>query len=86
MQRVLEPLRDNGHVYRGRYEGWYCTPCADFKTAAEIEDGNRCPIHHIELTWEEEENYFFRLSAFQERLENERADCRRRCGAIRVGS
>ncbi len=35
----------------------------------EIDEGNRCPIHHIELTREQEDNWFFRLSAFQERLE-----------------
>ena len=34
---------------RGSYEGWYCPRCADFKTESEIEDGNRCPIHKIEL-------------------------------------
>jgi methionyl-tRNA synthetase len=51
------------------YEGWYCPRCADFKTQSEILEGNRCPIHLIELTWEQEENYFFKLSALQERLE-----------------
>ncbi|HLH14641.1 MAG TPA: class I tRNA ligase family protein, partial [Solirubrobacteraceae bacterium] len=51
-------------------EGWYCPRCADFKAENEIDEGNRCPIHHIELTREQEENYFFRLSAFQQRLED----------------
>ena len=60
-------MRDNGYVYKGTYEGWYCPRCADFKAENEIDEGNRCPIHHIELTREQEENYFFRLSAFQER-------------------
>src|SRR3954470_10431570 len=69
VQEVLQRVHDNGHVYKGMYEGWYCPRCADFKTENEIEDGNRCPIHHIELTREKEENWFFRLSAFQERLE-----------------
>jgi methionyl-tRNA synthetase len=53
----------------GTYEGWYCPRCADFKVENEIEAGNRCPIHHIELTREQEDNYFFRLSTFQEPLE-----------------
>jgi methionyl-tRNA synthetase len=57
-------------VYMGTYEGWYCPRCADFKAENEIDEGNRCPIHHIELTREQEDNYFFRLSAFQERLED----------------
>src|SRR6476661_5166394 len=69
VQEVLSRVRDNGFVYEGTYEGWYCPRCADFKPENEIDEGNRCPIHHIELTREQEDNYFFRLSAFQERLE-----------------
>jgi methionyl-tRNA synthetase len=69
VQKVLSRVRENGFVYEGTYEGWYCPRCADFKADNEIDEGNRCPIHHIELTREQEENYFFKLSAFQERLE-----------------
>jgi methionyl-tRNA synthetase len=69
VQEVLSRVRDNGYVYMGTYEGWYCPRCADFKSENEIDEGNRCPIHHIELTREQEDNYFFKLSAFQERLE-----------------
>jgi methionyl-tRNA synthetase len=56
-------------VYEGTYEGWYCPRCADFKTESELEEGNRCPIHKIELELEREDNWFFRLSDFQEPLE-----------------
>jgi methionyl-tRNA synthetase len=66
---VLAGVREHGFVYEGTYEGWYCPRCADFKAENEIDEGNRCPIHHIELTREQEDNYFFKLSAFQERLE-----------------
>jgi methionyl-tRNA synthetase len=69
VQDVLSRVRENGYVYEGTYEGWYCPRCADFKADNEIDEGNRCPIHHIELTREQEDNYFFKLSAFQERLE-----------------
>jgi methionyl-tRNA synthetase len=69
VQEVLSRVRDNGYVYMGTYEGWYCPRCADFKADNEVEEGNRCPIHHIELTREQEDNYFFKLSSFQERLE-----------------
>ncbi len=69
VSEVLERVKEAGHVYKGLYEGWYCPRCADFKTDTEIAAGNTCPIHHIELTWQREENWFFRLSAFQERLE-----------------
>jgi methionyl-tRNA synthetase len=74
VQNVLQRVYDNGYVYKGQYEGWYCPRCADFKTEQEIVEGNRCPIHGIELIWEQEENYFFKLSAFQERLEQLYAD------------
>jgi methionyl-tRNA synthetase len=69
VQEVLTRVRENGYVYEGTYEGWYCPRCADFKAENEIEEGKRCPIHHIELVREREENYFFKLSAFQEQLE-----------------
>ncbi|MGH2864471.1 MAG: methionine--tRNA ligase [Solirubrobacteraceae bacterium] len=69
VQELLAQVHANGFVYEGTYEGWYCPRCADFKADNEIDEGNRCPIHHIELTREQEENYFFKLSAFQERLE-----------------
>src|SRR5436305_4845586 len=69
VQEVLSRVRDNGFVYEGTYEGWYCPRCADFKAENEIDEGNLCPIHHIELTREQEDNYFFRLSAFQKQLE-----------------
>jgi methionyl-tRNA synthetase len=69
VQEVLTRVRENGYVYEGTYEGWYCPRCADFKAENEVDEGNRCPIHHIELTREQEDSYFFKLSAFQEPLE-----------------
>jgi methionyl-tRNA synthetase len=69
VQEVLQRVHDNGHVYKGMYEGWYCPRCADFKVENEILEGNRCPIHEIPLIREREENWFFRLSTFQEPLE-----------------
>ncbi len=74
VQEVLSRVRDAGHVYKGTYEGWYCPRCADFKADNEVDEGNRCPIHHIELTREQEDNYFFSLSSFQSRLEALYAD------------
>ncbi len=69
VQQVLQRVKDNGFVELGHYEGWYCPRCADFKTEQEMEEGEKCAIHHIVLTRESEENWFFKLSAFQERLE-----------------
>ena len=77
VQEVLTRVHEAGHTYKGMYEGWYCPRCADFKVENEILDGNRCPIHEIPLTREQEENWFFRLSTFQaplERLYTEQPD------------
>ena len=66
---IIQRVYDSGHVYEGTYEGWYCPRCADFKTERELGPGNTCPIHEISLVKETEQNWFFRLSDFQERLE-----------------
>jgi methionyl-tRNA synthetase len=58
-----------GDIYKGTYAGWYCPGDNEFKTEAQIVDGH-CPDHPtLELQWLEEENYFFALSRYQERLE-----------------
>ena len=69
VQQVLERVHENGHTYKGMYEGWYCPRCADFKVENEILEGNLCPIHEIKLELHQEENWFFRLSTFQKPLE-----------------
>ncbi len=69
VQEVLQRVHDKGHTYKGVYEGWYCPRCADFKVENEILEGNLCPIHEIPLERHREENWFFRLSTFQEPLE-----------------
>lgn len=69
VQEIVQRVHDNGFVYEGAYEGWYCERCADFKTEGELGEGDTCPIHKTELVREKEENWFFKLSAFQEDLE-----------------
>ena len=70
VREIMQRVHDNGHVYEGTYEGWYCPRCADFKTETELGEGNTCPIHEIPLARETQENWFFRLSSFQEQLES----------------
>ena len=71
VQEVMQRVHDNGHVYKGNYEGWYCPKCADFKSEAEIGEGNTCLIHiGTPLDREHEENWFFRLSAFEQPLKD----------------
>jgi methionyl-tRNA synthetase len=63
-----------GDVYEGVYSGWFCNGCNEFKTDQQLVDG-RCPDHPtLEPQWLEEANHFFRLSAYQERLERLYAD------------
>ena len=61
---ILQRLWDRGEIYLGKYGGHYCFGCERFYTDKEIVDG-RCPDHQTPLTWLEEENYFFRMSAYQ---------------------
>ena len=69
VQEVLQRVHDNRYTHKGVYEGWYCPRCADFKVENEILEGCLCPIHEIPLERHQEQNWFFRLSAFQEALE-----------------
>ena len=69
VQAVVNKVKENGYVYEGTYEGWYCPRCADFKNENEIGPGETCLIHEIPLDRESEQNWFFRLSAFEEDLE-----------------
>lgn len=65
-QRVWE----QGDIYLGRQQGWYCVSCEEFKEERELLDNHRCPIHtNKEAEWRDEQNYFFRLSAYQNKLE-----------------
>ena len=66
---MVRRAQASGDVYQGVYSGWFCTGCNEFKTDQQLVNG-RCPDHpSLEPLWLEENNYFFRLSAYQERLE-----------------
>jgi methionyl-tRNA synthetase len=67
VQRFWQTLYDKGEVYKDVYEGLYCVGCEAFKTEDELLDG-RCPLHHTEPELVREDNYFFRLSKYAERL------------------
>jgi methionyl-tRNA synthetase len=67
VQKFLSVIYENGYIYKDVYKGLYCVSCEDYYTL-EASDGGRCPIHHSVLTEMEEENWFFRLSAFEDRL------------------
>jgi len=68
VQRFLGRIHDNGYIYKDTYRGLYCVSCERYYAADELLPGNLCPDHRIPLEELEEENYFFRLSAFQQPL------------------
>ena len=67
VQKIFKKLYDQGDIYKGKYEGWYCTPCESFYTEAQLVDG-KCPDCGREVVRASEEAYFFRLSKYQDRL------------------
>jgi methionyl-tRNA synthetase len=69
-RKFIQAVYDAGDIYKGLYKGHYCNGCETFKTDKEVEEaGGRCPNHpSLPLVWVEEENYYFRLSAFRDRL------------------
>jgi methionyl-tRNA synthetase len=65
----IQKVYDNGHIYKGPYEGWYCEGCEEFKTEKQYaENAGLCPNHRTPLLRRSEPCYFFRLSSFQDRL------------------
>jgi methionyl-tRNA synthetase len=67
VQSFLQRIHDNGDIELGVYEGLYCVACEDYYTDAQAPDGN-CPIHGRPLDLLKEENYFFKLSRYEQRL------------------
>ena len=67
VQKIFRQLYEQGDIYKGSYEGWYCTPCESFFTELQLKDGN-CPDcgRPVEKTCEEA--YFFKLSKYQDWL------------------
>jgi methionyl-tRNA synthetase len=68
VQDFLQRMYDNGDIYQDVYSGLYCVGCEEFKSEDELVEGGLCPIHLTAPERIEETNYFFRLSAYQERL------------------
>ena len=68
-RKFIQKVYDNGFIYKGSYEGWYCEGCEEFKTEKQhAENAGLCPNHHTPLSRRSEPCYFFKLSAFQEQL------------------
>ncbi|HET6770480.1 MAG TPA: class I tRNA ligase family protein, partial [Actinomycetota bacterium] len=67
VQKLVQQLYDQDDVYLGTYEGLYCVACEQFYLEDELIDG-KCPVHGTPVDRVEEENYFFRLSAYRDKL------------------
>ena len=67
VQKIFKKLYDQGDIYKGYYEGLYCTPCESFFTESQLVDG-KCPDCGREVTPAKEEAYFFRMSKYADRL------------------
>ncbi|MBQ9266848.1 MAG: methionine--tRNA ligase [Clostridia bacterium] len=67
VQKIFRKLYEQGDIYKGEYEGKYCTPCESFWTDTQLVDG-KCPDCGREVKVVKEESYFFKLSKYQDRL------------------
>lgn len=68
VQNFLQKLYDSDHIYKGEYTGWYCTGCEEFKTGAQIGEGNTCPLHKTPLKEVSETAYLFRITNYESRI------------------
>lgn len=74
IQKIFTKLYEQGDIYKGSYEGRYCTPCESFWTESQLLEGNKCPDCGRETYIAKEEAYFFKLSKYEDRLRELFAD------------
>lgn len=67
VQKIFKKLYEQGDIYKGSYEGWYCTPCESFWTESQLVDG-KCPDCGRPVKKAKEEAYFFKMSKYADRL------------------
>ena len=68
VQKIFKKMYDKGDIYKGEYKGLYCTPCESFWTESQLDEEGKCPDCHREVHEVSEEAYFFKLSAYQDKL------------------
>ncbi len=68
VQEIFQKLYDKGDIYKGQYEGYYCTPCESFWTESQLGENHTCPDCGRETHLSHEEAYFFRLSKYRDKL------------------
>lgn len=71
VREFFERVWERGDIYLAQKQGWYCVSCEEFKEERELLPGRYCPIHtNKQVEWRDEQNYFFRLSKYQQQLES----------------
>ncbi len=68
IQKIFTKLYEQGDIYKGAYEGRYCTPCESFWTESQLLEGDKCPDCGRETYLSKEEAYFFKLSKYEDKL------------------
>lgn len=70
VKEFFQRVWDQGDIYLSQQQGWYCVACEEFKEERELLEGKYCSIHtNQKVEWRDEQNYFFRLSKYQEKLQ-----------------
>jgi len=67
VQKLFAAIEANGDIYQDRYEGWYCESCEAYYTDKDLVDG-QCPHHRKKPTWLSQDNYFFKLEKYRDKL------------------
>ncbi|HSO56887.1 MAG TPA: methionine--tRNA ligase [Paenisporosarcina sp.] len=67
VEKIFQLFLDNGDIYKGEYEGWYCTPCESYFTESQLDNGN-CPDCGRPVNKVKEESYFFNMKKYADRL------------------
>ncbi len=68
VQDIFQKLYDKGEIYKGEYEGFYCTPCESFWTETQLDENHNCPDCGRPVELQKEESYFFKLSKYRDKL------------------
>jgi methionyl-tRNA synthetase len=68
VQELLRVIYERGDIYKGVYEGWYCVPCETYFAEDQLAENGTCPTCGRQVDFVREDNYFFKLSAYQDRL------------------
>lgn len=68
VEKIFQKFIDNGDIYKGEYEGWYCTPCESFYTETQLDENGNCPDCGRPVQKVKEESYFFNMKKYADRL------------------